>query len=83
MNHSGEGAQQQAEHVSVVSYHHLSARDDYDDTLGVGHMQGLTLTLPTSNMIVCHCGWWKIRYTARSEVMSGSRSPPPREKSEM
>lgn len=30
-------------------------------------------------MIVCHCGWWKIRYTVRSKVMSGSAAPPPLE----
>lgn len=61
MIHSSKGAQQKLRHVRVVSYHQLSAHDDSDETLIVGHMQALTLTLPTRKMLVgCYyCGRWK------------------------
>lgn len=51
VNHNSKGAEQRR--VSVISYHQLSAPDDSDETLTVGHMQALTLTLPTSKMLVC------------------------------
>lgn len=53
VNHKSKGAQSKPRHVSVILYHQLSAHDDSNETLTVGHMQALTLTLPTSKMLVC------------------------------
>lgn len=62
VNYKSKGAQRKL----VISYCQLSGHDDSDETLRAGHMQGLTLTLPTSKWIVCCCGsWWILVFLCR------------------